>query len=196
MSPGRWNHRDDEDWIVDLETLTKGIGKEKSITPANSDLANSDALHIAGIVDPDVKSLSLVFILLWILLIPHPVCSPPHFGRGALQKVLKNYKNLQHIITILGMNELSEDDKLTIACARKIQRFLSQSFHVAEVFTGALILLLLAPSKLVFEISLQMLHHIRTNESKPKNGSCIGYHTVAESGSIVDRSPLRIIIWA
>ncbi|KAF5958415.1 hypothetical protein HYC85_005640 [Camellia sinensis] len=51
--------------------------------------------------------------------------------------VQKNYKNLQDIIAILGMDELSEDDKLTVARARKIQRFLSQPFQVAEVFTGA-----------------------------------------------------------
>ncbi|KAL7605690.1 hypothetical protein Lser_V15G19807 [Lactuca serriola] len=54
-----------------------------------------------------------------------------------VQKVLQNYKNLQDIIAILGMDELSEDDKLTVARARKVQRFLSQPFHVAEVFTGA-----------------------------------------------------------
>ena len=47
------------------------------------------------------------------------------------------YKNLQDIIAILGMDELSEEDKLTVARARKIQRFLSQPFHVAEVFTGS-----------------------------------------------------------
>ncbi|XP_020268972.1 LOW QUALITY PROTEIN: ATP synthase subunit beta, mitochondrial-like [Asparagus officinalis] len=57
-------------------------------------------------------------------------------ARG-IQKVLQNYKNLQDIIAILGMDELSEEDKLTVARARKIQRFLSQPFHVAEVFTGA-----------------------------------------------------------
>merc|ERR1711898_65309 len=49
---------------------------------------------------------------------------------------LQDYKNLQDIIAILGMDELSEDDKLTVARARKIQRFMSQPFHVAEVFTG------------------------------------------------------------
>ncbi len=53
-----------------------------------------------------------------------------------VQKVLQTYKSLQDIIAILGMDELSEDDKLTVARARKIQRFLSQPFHVAEVFTG------------------------------------------------------------
>jgi len=53
-----------------------------------------------------------------------------------VQKVLQDYKGLQDIIAILGMDELSEDDKITVARARKIQRFLSQPFHVAEVFTG------------------------------------------------------------
>ena len=55
----------------------------------------------------------------------------------AVQKVLQDYKNLQDIIAILGMDELSEEDKTTVARARKIQRFLSQPFHVAEVFTGS-----------------------------------------------------------
>jgi F-type H+-transporting ATPase subunit beta len=54
-----------------------------------------------------------------------------------VQKVLQTYKSLQDIIAILGMDELSEDDKLTVARARKIERFLSQPFHVAEVFTGS-----------------------------------------------------------
>ncbi|CEM08164.1 unnamed protein product [Vitrella brassicaformis CCMP3155] len=56
-------------------------------------------------------------------------------ARG-VQKVLQDYKSLQDIIAILGMDELSEDDKLTVARARKMQRFLSQPFFVAEVFTG------------------------------------------------------------
>jgi F-type H+-transporting ATPase subunit beta len=54
-----------------------------------------------------------------------------------VQRILQTYKSLQDIIAILGMDELSEEDKLTVARARKIQRFLSQPFHVAEVFTGA-----------------------------------------------------------
>jgi F-type H+-transporting ATPase subunit beta len=53
-----------------------------------------------------------------------------------VQRVLQTYKSLQDIIAILGMDELSEEDKLTVARARKIQRFLSQPFNVAEVFTG------------------------------------------------------------
>jgi F-type H+/Na+-transporting ATPase subunit beta len=54
----------------------------------------------------------------------------------AVQSILQRYKSLQDIIAILGMDELSEEDKLVVARARKIQRFLSQPFHVAEVFTG------------------------------------------------------------
>ncbi len=54
-----------------------------------------------------------------------------------VQRVLQTYKSLQDIIAILGMDELSEEDKLIVARARKIQRFLSQPFHVAEVFTGS-----------------------------------------------------------
>jgi len=53
-----------------------------------------------------------------------------------VKKILQRYKDLQDIIAILGIDELSEDDKLTVARARKIQRFLSQPFHVAEQFTG------------------------------------------------------------
>jgi F-type H+-transporting ATPase subunit beta len=59
-----------------------------------------------------------------------------------VQRILQTYKSLQDIIAILGMDELSEEDKLIVARARKIQRFLSQPFHVAEVFTGS-------PGKLV-----------------------------------------------
>merc|ERR1712072_1173456 len=52
------------------------------------------------------------------------------------QKILQDYKGLQDIIAILGMDELSEDDKITVARARKVQKFMSQPFHVAEIFTG------------------------------------------------------------
>src|SRR3982750_4651963 len=53
-----------------------------------------------------------------------------------VQSILQRYKELQDIIAILGMDELSDEDKLTVARARKIQRFLSQPFSVAEAFTG------------------------------------------------------------
>jgi F-type H+-transporting ATPase subunit beta len=71
------------------------------------------------------------------------VVGEEHYGVARrVQQVLQRYKGLQDIIAILGMDELSEDDKLTVARARKIERFLSQPFHVAEVFTGS-------PGKLV-----------------------------------------------
>jgi F-type H+-transporting ATPase subunit beta len=57
-------------------------------------------------------------------------------ARG-VQSILQRYKELQDIIAILGMDELSEEDKLTVYRARKIQRFLTQPFNVAKVFTGA-----------------------------------------------------------
>jgi F-type H+-transporting ATPase subunit beta len=53
-----------------------------------------------------------------------------------VQEILQRYKALQDIIAILGMDELSEEDKLTVARARKVERFMSQPFHVAEAFTG------------------------------------------------------------
>jgi F-type H+-transporting ATPase subunit beta len=56
-------------------------------------------------------------------------------GRG-VQRILQRYKELQDIIAILGIEELSDEDKLIVARARKVQRFLSQPFHVAEAFTG------------------------------------------------------------
>ncbi|CAG9464639.1 unnamed protein product [Pedinophyceae sp. YPF-701] len=66
------------------------------------------------------------------------VVGDEHYGVArSVQKVLQDYKNLQDIIAILGMDELSEEDKLTVSRARKVQRFLSQPFHVAEVFTGS-----------------------------------------------------------
>jgi len=54
-----------------------------------------------------------------------------------VQQTLQKYKELKDIIAILGMDELSEDDKLAVSRARKIERFFSQPFHVAEVFTGS-----------------------------------------------------------
>ncbi len=66
-----------------------------------------------------------------------------HYGVARrVQEILQKYKSLQDIIAILGMDELSEEDKMTVARARKIERFMSQPFHVAEVFTGS-------PGKLV-----------------------------------------------
>ena len=65
------------------------------------------------------------------------VLGDEHYGVAReVQMILQKYKDLQDIIAILGMDELSDDDKITVARARKIQRFLSQPFHVAEQFTG------------------------------------------------------------
>jgi F-type H+-transporting ATPase subunit beta len=71
------------------------------------------------------------------ILDPHVVGQEHYDVARGVQGVLQRYKELKDIIAILGMDELSEDDKLTVARARKIQRFLSQPFFVAEVFTGS-----------------------------------------------------------
>jgi F-type H+/Na+-transporting ATPase subunit beta len=70
------------------------------------------------------------------ILDPNVVGADHYNTAQAVKQVLQRYKDLQDIIAILGIDELSEDDKLTVARARKIQRFLSQPFHVAEQFTG------------------------------------------------------------
>jgi F-type H+-transporting ATPase subunit beta len=70
------------------------------------------------------------------ILDPHVVGEEHYAVARSVQYVLQRYKDLQDIIAILGMDELSEDDKLVVSRARKIQRFLSQPFHVAEAFTG------------------------------------------------------------
>lgn len=78
-----------------------------------------------------------------LILLTRPRASDPqvvgeeHYNTArGVQTVLQRYKELKDIIAILGMDELSEEDKLTVARARKIERFLSQPFHVAETFTG------------------------------------------------------------
>merc|ERR1711879_105498 len=67
---------------------------------------------------------------------PAPATTFAHLDATGVQKLLQDYKSLQDIIAILGMDELSEEDKLTVARARKVERFLSQPFQVAEVFTN------------------------------------------------------------
>lgn len=76
------------------------------------------------------------------ILSPDIVGEEHYYVAREVQRILQTYKSLQDIIAILGMDELSEEDKLIVTRARKIQRFLSQPFHVAEVFTGT-------PGKLV-----------------------------------------------
>jgi F-type H+/Na+-transporting ATPase subunit beta len=68
---------------------------------------------------------------------PHVIGEEHYNTTRAVQAVLQRYKELRDIIAILGMDELSPEDKLAVGRARKIQRFLSQPFHVAEVFTGS-----------------------------------------------------------
>ena len=94
-------------------------------TTLNRDIA---ALGIFPAVDP-LDSTSR-------MLDPRIVGEEHYRVARTVQQILQKYKSLQDIIAILGMDELSEEDKLVVARARKIQRFLSQPFHVAEVFTG------------------------------------------------------------
>src|SRR5207248_10902762 len=69
--------------------------------------------------------------------LPISIVGQEHYDTARrVQETLQRYKSLQDIIAILGMDELSEEDKQIVSRARKIQRFLSQPFHVAEVFTG------------------------------------------------------------
>jgi F-type H+-transporting ATPase subunit beta len=70
------------------------------------------------------------------MLDPHIVSEEHYNTARRIQKTLQDYKSLQDIIAILGIDELSEDDKLVVARARKVQKFLGQPFHVAEQFTG------------------------------------------------------------
>ena len=71
------------------------------------------------------------------ILDPNVVGQEHYATARGVQVSLQKYKELQDIIAILGMDELAEEDQLTVARARKVQRFLSQPFHVAEVFTGS-----------------------------------------------------------
>ena len=70
------------------------------------------------------------------ILQPGVVCDEHYDVATRVQQLLQRYKDLQDIIAILGMDELSDEDKLVVQRARKVERFLSQPFHVAEVFTG------------------------------------------------------------
>src|SRR3546814_17331131 len=95
------------------------------------------------------------------------VCSSDLVAR-AVQSILQKYKSLQDIIAILGMDELSEEDKLTVARARKIQRFLSQPFHVAEVFTGI-------PGKFVaIEDTISPFKAVVRSEERRVGKECVG----------------------
>ena len=89
------------------------------------------------------KIADLVFIRRWIrldstsrILTPKIVGDEHYDCANRVKFILQRYKELQDIIAILGLDELSDDDKMLVARARKVQRFLSQPFHVAEAFTG------------------------------------------------------------
>jgi len=70
------------------------------------------------------------------ILDPNVLGEEHYYTSRQVQQILQKYRDLQDIIAILGMDELSDEDKLTVGRARRIQRFLSQPFHVAETFTG------------------------------------------------------------
>lgn len=106
--------------------LSRGIA-ELGIYPAVDPLDST-----SRIMDPNVVGNRHYGKLFYLL---NELLNILDVARG-VQKILQDYKSLQDIIAILGMDELSEDDKLTVSRARKIQRYLSQPFQVAEVFTG------------------------------------------------------------
>ena len=99
---------------LDATTVLNRSIAEKGIYPAVDPLDSTSRILEASVVGDD------------------------HYNTARkVQEILQQYKALQEIIAILGMDELSEDDKIVVARARKIERFLSQPFHVAEVFTGS-----------------------------------------------------------
>ena len=104
---------------LDAQTVLSRQIAEKGIYPAVDPLESSSRLLAADLIGEEHYNVAM-----------------------EVKRILQRYKDLQDIIAILGMDELSEEDKLTVARARKIERFLSQPFHVAEAFTGS-------PGKLV-----------------------------------------------
>eukprot|EP00798_Chlamydomonas_sp_ICE-L_P004198 gene4198-14303_t len=111
-------------------TLATDLGSlQERITTTSKGSITSVQLGIYPAVDP-LDSTSR-------MLDPRVIGEEHYMTARGVQKVLQDYKNLQDIIAILGMDELSEEDKITVARARKIQRFLSQPFQVAEIFTGS-----------------------------------------------------------
>ena len=113
-----------------LEVARTGAHSDKILVLVERAAAARDiaAIGIYPAVDP-LDSTSTI-------LAPEVVGAEHYAVARGVQKILQRYKELQDIIAILGMDELSEDDRLTVTRARKIQRFLSQPFHVAETFTG------------------------------------------------------------
>jgi F-type H+-transporting ATPase subunit beta len=104
-----------------------------AISAPRASWANSNSRDIASLgIYPAVDPLASTSRILDPLIL-----GEDHYGTAQMVKgILQRYKDLQDIIAILGIDELSDEDKLAVARARKIQKFLSQPFHVAEQFTG------------------------------------------------------------
>ncbi|NBO57330.1 MAG: F0F1 ATP synthase subunit beta [Chitinophagia bacterium] len=92
--------------------------------------------RITSTKNGSITSVQAVYVPADDLTDPAPATTFAHACANRVKLILQRYKELQDIIAILGMDELSEEDKLTVSRARKVQRFLSQPFHVAEQFTG------------------------------------------------------------
>ena len=105
---------------------TRLLAKNLSVSRSTADAISELGIYPA--VDP-LESTSRI-------LDPHIVGEEHYKVARGVQEILQKYKELQDIIAILGMDELSEEDKIVVNRARKVQRFLSQPFHVAEQFTG------------------------------------------------------------
>ncbi len=111
--------------------LSRGIA-ELGIYPAVDPLDSKSRM-----LDPRIVSPRSFLLFTPTNFSMHAQVGQEHYDTAtAVQKILQDYKSLQDIIAILGMDELSEEDKLTVERARKIQRFMSQPFQVAQVFTG------------------------------------------------------------
>ncbi|KAF8760112.1 hypothetical protein RHS01_01815 [Rhizoctonia solani] len=110
--------------------------KKGSITSVQAVYVPADDLTDPALLRPSLTWTPPLCCLVSRMLDPRIVGQEHYEVATATQKILQDYKSLQDIIAILGMDELSEEDKLTVERARKIQRFMSQPFQVAQVFTG------------------------------------------------------------
>jgi F-type H+-transporting ATPase subunit beta len=115
-------------------TLATDMGalQERITSTKNGSITSVQAIYVPAGIYPAVDPLDSTSRILD----PRIVGEEHYQVARDVQRILQTYKSLQDIIAILGMDELSEEDKLTVARARKIQRFMSQPFHVAEIFTN------------------------------------------------------------
>src|SRR5919197_1267168 len=122
-------------------TLGTDIGElqERITTTKKGSITSVQAIYVPAddLTDPAPATTFAHLDSTSRILAPEVVGEEHYRVARQVQAILQRYKDLQDIIAILGMDELSEDDKLAVARARKIQRFLSQPFHVAEAFTGS-----------------------------------------------------------